>query len=311
MNKPTQIILNIFVGILSLLIFLVLLFPADAAISHFLANLEKQSGKDGWRIAVANVDASLFFDTHFENLRVYKGNDEVFSAPKVSVGFSMFPLLFGSVNASFKAKYPAGSITGQIVLKSESVIDININDVPLEKVGFINKLGLPLALEGVLKGNLYYYWTGDPRNMEAEVNLKLADAKAKSLSIKDLNLELTDVVFSEGKNVAEVDAVFKAGQLTINKFNFPGPDLSFSLSGKARMGTRNEVSRILMDGKLAFSDKINSKVSVLEMIKGFQSEDGSYAFAFRGNSKAPKITIGDFDLCQVVSCQKLFPQAGK
>ena len=92
MNKAAQIILFLFTGLIAFIFFVLLFFPLDTVIGHFLAKVEEVT-KNQYSISVSEIDASLIFDTEFSDFRVFEKGKEIFYVPNLEVGFSLFSFL--------------------------------------------------------------------------------------------------------------------------------------------------------------------------------------------------------------------------
>ena len=301
MNKTAQIILNLIVGLVSFLFFALLMFPLDSMIGHFLSKLE-DSTKGEWKVSVSDIDASLLFDTEFKDFRLFQRGKEIFHAPRIEAGVSLLPLISGNVNLRFTANYNKGEISGRVTLAEDSVVDLNLEKVNLKELtiltDFLKSGNYPQLSSGELNGTVYFSWSRDLRTRDGEVNLKIKNAKMGSLSLKALNMEIPAMELSQGSKAIELEGSFDRGQITFTKFNIPGPDLIFDVSGNLRLNRNNEIIRINIGGKFGFSDKVKQQVSFVSMLDGQESADGSFPLSLQGSAKKPSIKIGDIDLGQ-------------
>lgn len=304
MNRTLQILLNVVVGVVALIFFVILLFPLDSVISHYLANLEKQT-KGEYRISISNIDASLIFDTKFEDFRLYQKGKEVFYAPTIEAGISLFSLLSSAINVSFDADYKSGSLSGRVELaEAESVYDIEVNEVSLEEMPFLmqalSPAKYPLSIKGKVDGSIYLSLTRDIKSSEGEIKLKIADAKMDTINIKELNFELPAVALSESKTPIELEASLGKGQITVSKLLLPGPDLKFKLNGTVSVNRQFDLLRSSFEGEFAFSPALAEKIPFLVLLEGQKSTEGAYPVSITGNLKSPKIKIGELDLSKVL-----------
>lgn len=301
MNKTAQIILNLIVGIVSLVFFVLMMFPLDSMIGHFLSQLES-STKGQWKVSVSEIDASLLFDTDFEDFRLYNKGKEIFYAPKISAGVSLLPLISGNVNLRFTANYRKGDISGRVTIADESVVDLDFDKVSLKEIPILAQLlkerNYPQLSSGDLDGSVYFAWTKDLRSRDGELNLKLFNAKMTSISIKALNIEIPPLELSTAKKPIEFECSFDRGQISFTKFNVPGQDVTVGVTGSIRLNKNNEIIRINLGGSFGFDKKIKEQISLLSMLEGQESTDGSYPLSVQGSAKKPIIKIGDIDLGQ-------------
>jgi type II secretion system protein N len=304
MNRTAQVILNIIIGLASFVFFVILMFPLDSVISHYLANLEKET-KGEFRLSVSEIDASLLFDSEFKDFRLFQKGKEVFYAPKVKAGISLFALLSSSVNVSFAAEYTQGSISGRVQLsESESVYDVEVDNVNIAELTFIKQmmsgLDYPIHLSGRVQGSLYLLLTRDLKSSEGEINFKVFQAKTRAVAIKQLNMEIPAMALSSKKTPIEIEGTFDKGQVTLSKLNFPGPDFIIQLNGTAKVGRNFTLQRANYDGKFAFSDNVSEKVPFLALLDAQKTTDGYYPMRITGNLKKPKIRIGEMDLSKIL-----------
>lgn len=305
MNKTLQILLNIIAGVVALVFFVILLFPLDSVISHYLANLEKQT-KGQYRISVSSIDASLIFDTQFEDFRLYQKGKEVFYAPTIKAGISLFSLLSSTINVSFDASYKSGSLSGRVQLaEDESVYDIDVHEVDLDDLPFLTQSvshsNYPLALKGKLEGNIYLLLTRDIKSSEGQIKLKVANAKMDAIHIKELNFELPAVELSEKKTLIELEGSLSKGLITVSKFLVPGPDLKFKLNGTVSINRQFDLLRSSFEGEFSFSPTLAEKIPFMVLIEGQKSAEGAYPLHITGSLKSPKIKIGELDLSKVLN----------
>ena len=118
MNRTAQIILYVFSGLIAYVFFVIMVFPLDTMISHFLSKLEEET-KGDLRISVSEIDASLLFDSEFKDFRVFKSDKEIFFTPKLSVSMSPLSMLGEVIDVGFEADYKKGDIAGRISLSQK------------------------------------------------------------------------------------------------------------------------------------------------------------------------------------------------
>lgn len=297
MNKTTQFILNIIVGFTSLVFFVILLFPLDAMIGHYLEQMEK-STKGSWRISVSNIDSSLIFDTQFKDFHLYKDGKEVFAAPVVSADISLFSLISGTVNLGFGAEYTQGDLSGRVVLASDSVVNLDIDNVSLNNLAIINNyLGsgsFPMTLSGRISGEVYFSWSQDARQKEVEVTLMIYDVQTSALSYKPLNIEIPELTLAEGKSALQIEGKLDKGEFELKTFKIPGPDLTTEISGSLFVGQNGDISRMNFEGSLGLTEKL----VLLSSLLGISSDADAVPvpFSIKGAPKNLKIMLADKDL---------------
>jgi type II secretion system protein N len=307
MNRTAQIILYILTALIAFVFFVVLLFPLDSVIGYYLGGIEKAT-KGVYRVSVSEIDASLVFDTQFSNFRVYENGVEIFSVPKLEIGFSLFSLLGETKSLSFEAYFKKGEIDGRFSINNQgiNVVDISLDEVNIDDLSFfkyyLEKEKIPIQLKGVLDGSFYVYIDNDPKASEAEINLKILRAHTTPMPIKALNQTIPKLNLSKGKKAVVFDCVLENGRIRLKKFIMPGPDLSMDLSGSARLNRRAAVNNLSFDGKFSLSDKITAEIPMLgDMLAQHKNADGSFPLTIRGSGKKPKIKVGDFQISDFFS----------
>lgn len=304
MNKTAQILINIIVGIFAFIFFVILLFPLDSVISHYLAKLEKET-KGEYRISISSLDASLIFDTTFKDFRLYQKGKEIFFAPTIDAGISIFALLSNSINVDFSAEYKRGEISGRILLsEDESVYDIDFNDVNLDELTFLNEVlvisDIPLSLSGMIDGNVYLSLTRDIKSSEGKINLKISNSKLNSISIKSMGLEIPALLLSDKSQPIEIEGILEKAQITVSKLNIPGPDLMFKLNGTVKVNRQFALLRSSFEGYFSFADTVAQELPFLLLIEKQKNEEGFFPVNITGNLKRPKIMIGEMELSKIL-----------
>lgn len=304
MNRLTQIILYAVVGLVTYIFFVIVLFPLDSIISDRLADIERQT-RGRFRVSVAAIDASLIFDTKFADFRLFMDDQEVFGAPRVSVGLSLFPLISGTVNVRFTADYKRGRISGRVTMAHESVIDVTLRDMAVSDLrflqSFLEKSAYPLSLTGRINGKVYLSWPADLSNREAEINIKIARSQIRLDFLGKQEGGPPTLVLADAQSAIEVDGALSRGRISINRFMIPGPDLKMELAGTGRLARGNELVRLAVDGKFSLSEEATRKIPALALLKEFQDADGSFPVSLSGSSSNPRIKIGEMELNQILN----------
>lgn len=323
MNKTLQIALNIIAVLASIIFFTLVLFPLDAAISHGLARVETQTkGKGDWRVSVSKIDASLIFDTQFEDFRIFQKDVEVFSAPILSVDTSLFSLLSGKVNVEFTAEYKKGELAGRVVLGDSSLVDLEFDEFSLNELSYVNQLltqkGYDVKLFGVADGLVSLDWQkaegqGTQKAAfslnEGAIHLKITSAEIDHLKVAAWNFDLPKMVLSSEKEPLEINIEVGKNQILINRVNIPGPDLSLTLNGSLGLDRTQSVARFSLDGRFSFADEIKTKIPLLAMIEKQMTPEGFYPISIRGSAKKPEIQIGDFELSSFLQMTTMPPSS--
>lgn len=310
MNKTLQIVFNIVVILASIIFFTLVFFPLDAAISHGLSRIETQTkGKGDWRVSVSQIDASLIFDTKFEDFRIFQNDVEVFSAPKLRVDTSLLSLISGQVDVSFEAAYPQGGLSGQLVLGERSLVDLAFDEFPLQRLLYVHRIlaqaGYDIQLAGVASGTVAIDWGGSTDQTgrrttaslnEGTTNLKVFSAEINSFQVSTWNFTLPKMVLSSDKEPLEINIEMNRNQILINRLNFPGPDLSLTFNGSLNLDRNQTISRFSLDGRFALADEIKAQIPLMAMVDKQMTPEGFYPLSIRGSAKKPEIQIGDFEL---------------
>ncbi len=309
MNKAAQIILYLFTGLIALIFFILLFFPLDTVIGHFLAKVEEVT-KNQYSVSVSEIDASLIFDTEFSDFRVFEKGKEIFYVPNLEVGFSLFSFLGENTDVSFDANYKEGKIQGRVSFTIQGstvkidVVDVTIKKVSLSELKFINSylgsLKYPIKLQGILEGSVYVLLEKNVKTSEAEINLKLQDTKVAAIPIEAFKLEVPEMELALGKKHVEIDGLLTNGTITLNKLSIPGPDAVLDITGTARLNRKFQIIRTTMDGKFSFSEKVIEQFPLISLLDSYKTSDGTFPLSIRGGWKNPKIKVGEMQIMDLL-----------
>jgi type II secretion system protein N len=321
MNKTLQITLNIMAVLAAIIFFTLLFFPLEAAISHGLSRIETETkGKGDWRVSVSKINASLIFDTKFEDFRVFQNDVEVFFAPVLKVDTSLFSLVSGKIDVAFEAIYSQGELSGRVALGGTSRVDLTFDEFALKELSYLNRAlsgtGYNAQLTGIADGSVSFNWDNNTEQAgrraaanlnEGVINLKIASAEIESLQITALNVTLPKMVLSSGQEPLEIAVEINRNQILINRLNVPGPDLSLTFNGSLNLDRSQSISRFSLDGRFALADEIKTQIPLMAMLDKQMTPEGFYPLSIRGSAKKPEIQIGDFELSSFLQTMTTLP----
>ncbi|EKD52002.1 MAG: hypothetical protein ACD_62C00135G0007 [uncultured bacterium] len=304
MNRTVQIIVYVFTLVVAFVGFVVLLFPLDTVIGHFLAQVEEDTaGK--YRVVVADIDGSLIFDSHFKNFRVYQQGREILSVPELDVGFSLFSLLGDNKTVGFDAVFEKGEVSGKVALSTKGkqiglkMIDVGFENFATDQLRFIEdylaSAKMPLSFSGVLDGTVSVSLEDDHRASEVDVKLKISQALLGAIPINQEQYSceaIEEAVLAEGQTGIELEIGLSNAKIMVNRFFIPGPDIKLTdFTGSAHISRVYDVMRMSFDGKVLFSEKSTEKCLAL------RSEE-PLNLVVRGSINKPNVTLGGIPLVQ-------------
>ncbi|MCP5464606.1 MAG: type II secretion system protein GspN [Deltaproteobacteria bacterium] len=328
MKKTAQLFLNIVVGIAAFLFFLIVLFPLDDVLSHYLATLEDVT-KSGPKlsVAVSDIDASLFFESEFKDFHLYQNRSEVFSAPSISLGVSWFSLLAGAPSIHFTAHYPSGEVSGQVSLNLQDSgrgtqvtlksLELDFDAVRLRDLKFLETVfaskGVPLRLRGEIDGNVYLDLAQDISDAEGEIALKIKNARINEMTLDDVKLPpenkslmIPRLILGQKGDPVIFSVEIAAGRVNFREFNIPGPDLKIVIKGNLILDKQFRPNRMSIDGAFGFSKKLESQFPQIEFIAGFKQKDGLFPFKLSGSRGQPSLKIGEMELSNMLNLSSIF-----
>lgn len=312
MNRTLQIALNLVAGVLAFLFFVVMLFPLDTAVSHYLANLESWTG-GRYRVMISEMDTSLLFDSEFRGLRVEQkegdGFTEVLHVPRVRLGLSLLALFSKSAHLKFDTDFKKGSVGGMLVLSPEAlVLDLDFDEMAIAELGFIKPyLGgeqFDFGVSGLVSGKFSLY---KPRrlsvlSMDMQFNLKISDFKVQDIKAKvaGQSFYLAELVLSPKESYAQFEGNMEGGRLTMANVSIPGSDLELQINGRLGFGNKFDVVRSSLNGRFAFSEMVMEKIPLLAVISEQRKADGYYPLRVSGPFSKPQIRIGNLNLAEMI-----------
>ena len=312
MNRTLQIALNIVVGVVAFIFFLVLVFPLDAVVGHYLANLESLT-KGHYRLVIGEMDASLLFDSEFLDFKLEQKQGENFveivEIPKLKVGISLMALLSRSANLHFNAEFKKGEVRGQLVYSpAETMLDLKFDKMALEQLslvqGMLRGQGFGAELRGTLDGMLAFTQVqrGGLMGSDAQFNLKLSDFRLEDIKINvsGQSFFLPVLVLSPKEGQALIEGELGEGRLSLTNLSLPGPDFELQVSGRLNLNNNFQIARSALTGRFAFSEALLSKVPMLAMISLERKADGYYPFRLAGSSDKPQIRIGNLNISEML-----------
>lgn len=295
MNRTAQILLNVIVGIFAFVFFLLVMFPLDTAIGHFLQQ-EEANSKGRTKIQVAQIDASLIFDSVFKDFRVIQNGEEVFYTPELRVDISLLPLLFGKQKFSFEAKFIRGSLTGRVERGSDITVDLEFNQILLSQFKALNRYlryqDQKIPLKGSLDGSLYLVLENN-KPVEGEVDIKLSRLRIGPVNVG--GFEIPALKLSNRKEAARLQVSIDSdnNQIDLKKLSIPGPDLMVETTGAFRTARNGRVNRIQIDGTLNYSAQLLEKLPLLAMAEQQKNDQGVVPFSVVTTARSQKIKLGE------------------
>lgn len=301
MNKLTQWVLNIVAGIFFFILFLILFFPLESIVRHFLSQVEVAT-KGSYKITVGEMEPNVLFKSVFKNFQLHKvdkgATQLIADIPELKIGVSYLALIGGTVRASFVALGRKGEMEGDLILSQNEVhLDSEMDGFSLQNVPYLSDL-LTVPMEGRLNGKADLDLFPKQMNKNrAKIDLKLQDFKIPASKVTpypgvDLDLPETNLSGKGGVLKGSLDK----GKLTLDQFALPGDDLSVTVSGTVQLSPRFPLSRLNLEGNFRVSEKISQSIPLLVVIEKQKGEDGSYPVTITGRFNRPNLTIGTFEV---------------
>lgn len=304
MSKIGQWVLNISAGIFFYIFFLVVYFPFESIIQDGLSQVD-QLTRGAYRITVGEIDPGLFFKTKFKKLQILRNSGGQYEAwldlPEVRVGISYISLLAGNVQASFAAKGKKGFLTGELYLTDTShEVDVQLDQLSLDSVPALEHFA-DTDISGIVSGKIALdlvasQWTKGRGKVD--------------LTIKDLHMSGTTI---QGMNIPELDFTptkpglikmeMNKGKILVNEFVFAAGDVAADLKGSIRLNNRFGYSRLNIDGKVQFTEKVVTAVGYIGLLDGQKNADGALPIKLTERLSEPKIKVGtmEFDVQKMLS----------
>lgn len=307
MNKKAITIIYSLIFIVSLLFFLILKFPLDAIVGHYLASVEKiTQGK--FRIMHSKREINFLFDSRFYDFQILqkKGSayEEIFFSPKIDIGFSLFSLISGQYNVDFFAEFPATAknqkdafLEGEINLASDRLgVALEVENLPFQQLAFFQQ-NLPKMLRGKMTGTLRFV---GPVNLNlartsADFRLKIYDFESLRTPYQDFGIKLPQPLqeqlggdylpafsFSKKDQPAYFEVIMNQGRINLQKFILDGQNVTLNLSGRLRALSANSISGTL-NGKLLLSEDLQKTITLLQIFAEEKDQEGFYPLSVKGN----------------------------
>lgn len=303
MNKLIQWFLIATAGIFFFFFFVVLYFPFDLVIQHYLSSLTAQT-KGEYRVAIGEIDPGVVFKTRFTKVQVYKKTSGVerliLDVPEMKVGVSYLSLLAGNLESSFIIKGTKGGVEGDLsVSKDDILMDAEFSQFSLSHVPYIKEMIL-LPLEGTVSGIVDMHWsTKEMNNTHGKVKLDLNDwkiAPGKIGPFMGAELEVPMVVLSEKKG-GKIELEIEKGRVNMKQFLLPGPDLKLQLAGRIQLQPRFNLSRVTLSGSFNFSPAVQEVFGlIVVMIDKQKNEQGEFPLSISGRITKPEIKVGAMNI---------------
>lgn len=304
MNNSLKILLTLVTMVVSYVFFLLLEFPLDAVVGHYLARVEAQT-KGAYRVSVSpDMQTSLLFNSTFNNFMVEKNVEghfqPLFSAPKINVGFSFLSLLSGATNVSFEAKLTKGSVSGGVSLSTrKSVFDLSFKHVFLADVPAL-AVYLPVAVSGQLDGDVYLSLLDDVKESEGEFKLKIFDFHTDKYTVAAASLDIPPMTLSGSEKPAVIQGALDAGFFKLDELDFPGEDLVLKLKGRVQF-VKGGATRSNVNGRFKVSSKVEQALPFIGFLAEQKSPEGDYPLSLTGDLKKPRLSVGTLKLSDMLN----------
>lgn len=308
MSRTFKTILMFIVAVVSFIIFLLMSFPLDSIVSHFLASVEERTQGE-FRITVENMQPSLLFASELEGVVISKksqmGFEEIFATKHLEVNISLLSLISKTIDVNFSAQFADGLISGNFKSANQkNQLDVVLEKIDLEKLTFLVPYQdfekLSLNTQGLLSGDVFVALSPQGlKDAEIEFNLRVQKLLVRNIKIKTGDHVLPDLVLSSAENPALFQGSLVSSQLRLHDIVLPGPDLDMQFKGKLNLKQEKamfSIMRVDVKGRFAFSDPVLEAVPELGFLAEQKGTDGYYPLTVAGRFEKPSIRVGEMDL---------------
>jgi len=301
-NSFGKWILNLTVGAIAFVFFLIVLFPLESIIRQGIARWEA-ANKGAYHVEIKSISPSIFFKTTFSDVNITQtgpaGKKALAHLKEVKLGIHYFALLASRIEASFEVKGSKGSMEGSIALATDGYkLDADLEEFALDDIpGLGSKLGI--TLKGTADGSVDLEIDNSKVNKDnGNINLKLKNLvipASRVTPMSGLDIDLPDLTLVDEKG-GSIRVVIEDGKVDMKEFKLPGPDLSLNLKGKIQLNNKMDLSRVTLDGDFNYSEKLQTAFPLVVVIEKEKNEAGVYPLSISGRFSKPKIKIGSKDI---------------
>ncbi len=304
MKKSTSWLWHGIIGIVSFLIFLFLFLPLESVVGHYIVSLPQYTkGKGDFTILTSDLEASMLSGVRFKDFRLLQGPKLLLEMPELEANVSFLKLLSGQVDLEIAGELAGGKIEGELIIADNSSLQLQLTQVNVMQVPAIKTAlmftGVELEIKCLVSGDVDFSWGRDARERDGAVKLSVQDFKIPVLNLKSFGLKAENIILSDEKSPMIIDGTLDGGQIILEKFKIPGPDLSIDMSGRARLGAKNDISQMNIRGSLKMGEEMVKKVPLVSMLDSQKDAEGAIAITLQGNLEKPRFLIGDTDISQL------------
>ena len=308
MSRTFKTILMFIVAVVSFVFFLIMVFPLDSLLGHFLASVEERTQGE-FRITVEEMHPSLLFDSVLDGVVIAKksptGFEEIFATKHLEVNVSILSLISKTLDVNFSAQFADGEINGNFKSAGQkNQLDVSLKKIDIEKLTFLAPYmdleKVSFAVKGILSGDVYLVVTPQGlKDSELEFNLSVQKMSVQDIKIKTADHVIPNLTLSSSDNPALFQGSLVSSQIRLHDMVLPGPDLDMQFKGKLNLKqekTAFSVLRMDVKGRFAFSDPVLEAVPELGFLAEQKGTDGYYPITLAGRLEKPSIRIGEMDV---------------
>ncbi len=308
MSRTFKTILMFIAAVVSFVFFLLMAFPLDSILSHFLASVEERTQGE-FRITVEKMHPSLLFASELDGVVIAKKTDgsfaDIFTTKHLEINVSLLSLISKTIDVNFAAQFAEGEISGNFKSSNQkNHLDLAFEKIDLEKLPFLEPLlqfeKMTMEMQGLLSGEVYLILSPQGlKDAEVEFNLRVQKMLMSNIKIKTDDHVVPDLILSSGENPAIFQGSLINSQIRLHDIVLPGPDLDMQFKGKLNLKqekTTFSIVRIDVKGRFAFSDPVLEAVPELGFLAEQKGTDGYYPITVAGRLEKPSIRVGEMDL---------------
>jgi type II secretion system protein N len=264
-------------------IFLVLTFPHELIVRHWIDDV---AAKSGWQIRFDNVWLRPWNGYHmsrFELVAPGKDADPWIAADEVALRPPLLALFGrGVMPLGFSGDAYGGAFDG--VVTSPSHVEIAWSHLRLGRYPRLGRL-VEGTWAGDFSGELELESKGDVQTLDGKASLHLKDASLTQGKVQGFTVP--DLHFATGDGEAEI----KSGRIEIRTLKLTGPDVDAELRGQLYFVNTNAVP--MLSGTLSLKPIPGSPANLEPLLmlwnQNQRPPNGVFSFTLSGALNAPRV----------------------
>lgn len=280
MNRPRKwlILVALSVSSLLLLLSLTLLFISDRELQGVVSRI---LGQQGYTFRSAEFSKAFPIGLKARNLEIGSEKGGVLKVDDLTVRLSLFPLLTGRVQLTYRARIGAGIISGEYSPSRGGSAVLDAKSLQLSEIPFFNSVtGATVKGDLTLHGNIRQFNRGATGKLQLEVR------GAELRGVKIGETPLPDASYHTVRGVLNVNS----GKANLESFTLQGDDIFVRLKGDIPFGAVPAATPLNLTLELMPKPEFLEKQKfVFLLLMKYVSSPGSYLIPVRGTLTKPTI----------------------